>query len=99
MIGMTKSEAQSRIRSGEFSWDDIANLLKAVAPKVKAMKGGSSKIAKGVPSQVLHNLYSRVAKAQKGRAKDSARESIAVDVLREFGTPKPASKKNTKRKK
>lgn len=95
-FGMKKSEAEKRIRSGEFTWQQLAKLLKHVAPIVRPIQSQSSKISKGVPLAILFNAYARAANRLKGIPKGAKEESTAIELLREFGTAKPKSSKRRK---
>jgi hypothetical protein len=89
-LGMKKSEAEKRIRGGEYTWQQLAKLLKDVAPIVRPIQGQSSKHAKGVPLAILFQVYARAANRLKGIPEGAKEENIAIELLREFGTPKKA---------
>lgn len=86
--GMTKKKALARIASDKYSWSDLAEMLRAIAPQIRKIQSQSSKISKGVPLAILFGHCRRTANRLKGRPKGSTHEATAINLLREFGTSK-----------
>jgi hypothetical protein len=95
-FGLTKRDAQARIDRDEYSWAELATMLRQTAKAVRVVQSESSKLAKGVPLAILFNVYRRTAEKLEGRPKGSEHEDTALALLREFGRRRVSAGKGRK---
>lgn len=85
---MSKAEARRRVEDGEFSWEDIGQLLRDTWGHLCGSRGRErSRVNSGCTNALAFNLYWKACLPFTGEisTRQGARHLIAVNVLRDFG--------------
>jgi hypothetical protein len=85
-IGMSKSEARSRIEAGEYTWEDLRRLLEITHPILEGDTGKqASRVNKGMSLATAFNIHWRGLQGKTGSITTSGDQLGARNLIRDFG--------------